>query len=356
MKDGDWYIGYGSHGSLPGADLTFGRRSSGIYCLEEPEVTFADPDVGDAPLPGEDGIRMGRDYQRSATVTFSLGVDAVDAPVDRKWPKGDRWQGVGEMIGGWDEANNSGLILSLLRAQGKPEEWVQEGVGMLRQVWRADSMRDRPGDPAWLVHRTSGRTRRLIGRPRKFAVASSKFQRQGYIPVVADFVAIDDRFYDETRQVAELWDYSIPRVLWRPGRPAGDIAEWKNSFTRRKTTFTVGGRVATHPTIVVHGPCKDPKLTLGGLWAVQLGLTLKVGEAVTIDAGPWARTVTKVTASGTSSSVADKLTRASPLLRDLKVPPGQWTATLAYSRTGTTYPQGTGPRIEFKWRNAHTWW
>ncbi|MGC4950894.1 hypothetical protein ACLQ2N_32480 [Streptomyces sp. DT224] len=355
MQDGDWYLGYPSYDGLPGAALTFGRDRSGIPAMSEPEIAFSDPDVGDAPLPGEDGVRLGRDYQRSATVSFELGVDAVDYPVDRKWPRGDRWLTSGEYIGGWPEENNELPVLGMLRTEGTRETWAQDGVNMLRQVWRADSLRDRPGEPAWLSHRTGGRTRRLFGRPRKFAVAHSRFARQGFIPVVADFVTVDDRFYDETRQTAELWDYSVPRTMWRPGRP-GAFEEWVASHTRKKVQIAVGGRLPTHPVIVMHGPCKNPKLTVHGLWAVQLSLVLKAGEHVTIDASPWYRNVTKTAASGARSAVGTALTRASPRLAKMAIPPGRWDTELAYSRTGTTYPEGTGPRIEIKWRDAHAWW
>lgn len=350
MIDGEWYLGYYSYDDLPGAALRFGRQASGIYCLSEPTVKFADPEVGDQSLPGEDGIRLGRDYQRSATVTFELGVDAVDAPVDRHYPL-PYWAVKGQRIGDWDE---NPLYLELLKKKGTPWEWNQEGVSMLRQVWRGDAIRLKPTRVAWLLHKTAGRTRRMYGRPRKFEVAHSRFARQGYTPVVADFVSLDDRFYDDAEKVAEMWDMYQRGKPSRPGRPAPSLPVWVVQPSNKSVTLRVTGRLPTYPVIVINGPCKDPKISISGLWSVQLHKTLKTDEYVTIDARPWARTVLHTTASGTSSSAADKLTRSSPRLGDMSLPTGLWNATLSYTRTSTDY--NTGPRVEIRWRDAHAWW
>jgi hypothetical protein len=112
--------------------------------------------------------------------------------------------------------------------------------------------------------------------------------------------------------------------------------------------------VPTYPVIVINGPCKNPKVAINGLWSAQLTMTIKSGEYVTIDARSWARTVLLTTTSGSSSSVADKLTRASGRLGDMYLPPGSWTAALSYTNASTTF--ATGPRVEIKWRDAHTWW
>ncbi|MEU2968958.1 hypothetical protein ABZ687_28775 [Streptomyces ardesiacus] len=354
MVDGDWNLGYSATKLHPGADLLFGRQPSGIYCLSEPEVSFSDADKGDGDLPGEDGIRMGRDYQRSATVTFELGVDGVDRAVDGHGD--DRpWAG-GSLIGVWPYATRppglpgGGNSAPTVR---EPYRWSADGVDMLRQAWRADSVRDRAGGVAWLRHTTvGGRTRMLYGRPRKFAVGHSRLTRQGYTPVVCDFVSIDDRFYDATESAQDLWGLRWVGVPGRPGRPA----DAGPGVTDSKTTAVIKqkGRVATHPYVRVYGPCKNPKVTLVGVWEAQLSLELKsTSEYVQIDPRPFARSVMHYK-SGSSSSVADKLTRSSPRLAEMVIPPGQWTAKLAYTNAAVTTT--TGPRVEIRWRDAYTWW
>lgn len=347
MRDGDWYIGYYAYDDYPGALMHFGREDSGVYCLSEPDVTFADVDVADAPLPGEDGVRMGRDYRRSATATFELGIDGSRTVIDRHWPLRP---GPNDRVGNWTDAE---AALAMVKKFGDgPAVRGLDGVSLMKQVWGADSIRDRAGRIAWLVHKAAGRTRRLYGRPRKFSVAHSRLSSQGYTPVVADFVAIDDRFYDETEQQAELYDHKPIALPPRPGRST--LPDWL--FTSKKTVdFKQQGTVKTFPYIDVYGPCKNPKITVGpSLWAVQLDMTIAAGDYVRIDPRPWLRTVTLYSGAD-SKSVADKLTRASPLLRDMFIPPGRWTASLSYTVTAGI-PNHEGPRILINWRDAFGWW
>jgi hypothetical protein len=347
MRDGEWVLGYSPYDNYPGASLTFGRERSGIYCLSEPDVTFADMDLADAALPGEDGIRMGRDYQRNATVTFELGVDGVGGPIDRHWPMRPWTRGT--RVGDWTD------IEAVLAAYNKkdqgPHQWGLDGLNMLRQVWRADSTRGKAGRVAWLVHSSGGRTRQMYGRPRKFAVSHSRLSRQGYTPVVCEFVAVDDRFYEQTEKEVELYDHLFLGLPPRPGRVSG--GGWL--FQSKKTaSFQQRGTLNTYPYIEIHGPCKNPKVTLTPeLWAVQLNMTIGVDEHVTIDARPWARTVTHYKGS-TSKSVADKLTRSSPRLSQMFIPPGYWTASLAYTKS--TVRAFEGPRIRIAYRDAYSWW
>ncbi|MER6109388.1 hypothetical protein [Streptomyces hirsutus] len=345
MPDGDWTIDYSAYDNYPGAALRFGRLDSGIYCLSEPDVTFADQEVADASMPGEDGNRMGRDYQRSMTVTFELGVDGVDGPIDlhhpqRPWTRGRR-------IGEWTEMERA--IATVAKRDQGPYQWGSDGVDMLRQVWRAEGVRARAGRVARLAHRQAGRTRYVYGRPRKFAVSHSRLTKQGYTPVVCEFVSVDDRFYG-SEKTAEMYDQQRVTLPPRPGRPAGP--GWRIDSQKTTQVRQLGGTV-TYPVIEIHGPCKNPKLTLAGLWAVQLSMTINAGEHVVISTRPWTRTVTHYKGS-TTRSVADKLTRASPRLAEMFIPPGYWTASMSYTTAAVQLREG--PRIRVIWRDAHTWW
>lgn len=351
MRDGDWYLGYSSYDNLPGAALTFGRQSYGIDLVSEPDTTFAETDKADADLPGEDGVRFGRDYKRIATVTFELGVDGVDAPVDRHWP----WRSWtnGGRIGDWSDKEQ--VLARVNKRDDGPEAWVTEGVDMLRTVWDAHGIRRKAGRIAWLLHRESGRTRRLYGRPRKFDVAHRRFQKQGYVPCTADFVSVDGRFYDEVEKTASMWDYYLGSRPSRPGRPSWvPIKGVMTDPTRQSVNIEQKGRLTTHPVIQIYGPCKNPKVSLSGLWAVQLAMTIADGDYVTIDARSWARTVIRTTSGGATASVGDKLTRASARLAEMVIPPGAWTASLSYTRSSSKFLDG--PKVEIKWRDAHAWW
>ncbi|MET7573417.1 hypothetical protein ABZT04_33705 [Streptomyces sp. NPDC005492] len=347
MRDGEWLLGYSSYDNYPGASLTFGREAQGIYCLSEPDITFADMDLADAAMPGEDGVRMGRDYQRNATVTFELGVDGVGGPIDLHWPMRPWTRGT--RVGDW--SNTEAVLAAYNKKDQGPYQWGLDGVNMLRQVWRADGIRGKAGRAAWLVHSSGGRTRQLYGRPRKFAVSHSRLSRQGYTPVVCEFAAVDDRFYEQTEKEVELYDHQFIGLPGRPGRIGGGA--WL--FQSKKTaSFQQRGTLNTYPYVEIHGPCKNPKLTVTpALWEVQLSMTIPDGEHVTIDARPWVRTVTHYTSSS-SKSVADKLTRSSPRLSQMFLPPGYWTASLSYTKSSARALEG--PRIRMAWRDAYSWW
>lgn len=349
MRDGEWRLGYAAYDDYPGASLTFGREDSGIYCLSEPDIAFADIDSGDANLPGEDGVRFGRDYQRTGTVTFELGVDGSHALIDRHYPQ--RPWSRGDLIGDWTDGE--AMIAAVYKASHSAHQRGLDGVNMLRQAWRADGLRRASGRAGWLVHSFGGRTRQLYGRPRKFAVSHSRLARQGYTPVVAEFQAVDDRFYDSVEQTAEMFDHQSPISLpTRPGRPTAPA--W--TYTSKKTvTFKQLGGTNTYPHVEIYGPCKNPKITVGDLWAVQLNTSIPAGDHVVIDARPWQRTVTYYDGSTSKGSVADKLTRDSPRLSEMYIPPGYWTATMSYTRLSSS-ASAQGPTMRILWRDAFTWW
>ncbi|MER7937946.1 hypothetical protein [Streptomyces sp. NPDC094471] len=348
MNEGEWNLSYSAQDNYPGANLTFGLLASGIYTLSEPDAVFGDMDTADSPMPGEDGIRMGRDYQRNATLTFELGIDGSHGLVDLHWPRRPSGQS-SQGIGGWTEQER---IQALLRKRDQSaHQRGLDGVGMARQVWRADALRGKAGRVSSLRHTFGGRTRRVFGRPRKFAVPKSSLTRQGYTPAVADFVTVDDRFYDDTQKSEEMYDHRSVALPWRPGQ--APQPQWL-FLSKKTTTIKHYGEVATYPYIDIYGPCKDPKVTIASLWSVQVSLTIADGAYVRIDPRPWARTVTLVTGS-TSKPVADKLTRASGRLSGMFLPPGSWTASMAYTRT-VNPNLVAGPRVNIFWRDAFSWW
>lgn len=79
LAEGEWNLSYEPYGILPGADFTFGTRRSGYDLLEPYEITYADADVGDTPMPRTDAVRLGQDFKAAATITFEIGVDTVGA-------------------------------------------------------------------------------------------------------------------------------------------------------------------------------------------------------------------------------------------------------------------------------------
>lgn len=310
LREGEWNLSYPSNGIHPGADFTFGTIASGYYLLEPYEITYAEPDVGDAAMPRRDGVRLGQDYRSTATITFEVGVDTVD-----------------------DAATLIGRQAANLGA-----------VSAMAQAWDAEAVRRRFGTPAALRTVQGGRARRFYGRPRKFAPAASKFTRQGYTPVVATFLSTDGVAYDDVEQTLTVAINPPPHrglksPLTTPLRMTGAGA------TKVPGEAVIGGTKPTWPVITFYGPISKPACEVVGKWKVQLDLNLGPTDRVTIDTRPWALTVLR----NGSASVAGQLTRSSPLLADMRLPPGRHDFILrGADATGLSYMTVT-------WRDAYAY-
>ncbi|MFI1201604.1 hypothetical protein ACH4VR_19495 [Streptomyces sp. NPDC020883] len=309
LAEGEWNLAYYSDGLNPGADFTFGSFRSGYYLLEPFEIKYGDSDVGDVPLPREDGVRLGQDYRAGATLTFEVGVDTVD------------------------RASTSARHDANLDA-----------VSVMTQAWDAESLRGRFGKPAVLRTRQGGRARCFYGRPRKCEPSSSKLTRQGYTPVIATFASVDGTAYDDVEQnirvgMAPPPHHGLIGPLTSPLTMTGECA------TKVPGEIIVGGTKPAWPIITIFGPVTQPACELVGYWKVTLDLTLAAGERVAIDTRPWGRTVLR----NGHASVAGLLTRDSPTLKNMRLPIGRRDLVLrGKDPTATAY-------MIVAWRDAYTY-
>ncbi|MFE2723896.1 hypothetical protein [Kitasatospora sp. NPDC059327] len=319
LREGQWQLTYDPDGARPGADLTFGTLSTGIYLLSEPAVDYAEGTVGDAALPLEDGVRFGQDTTSTMTLSFELAVDTV----------ADAVTAAGR------HTANLGSVDSLLA------------------TWDAAAVRRRMGAVATLRTMQGGRIRRTYGRPRHIAPANSRFTRQGSTSLVATFVVGGTTWFDDLEESTTPTAAPAPiRGLRSPLTAA--MSQRVPAPPQPPGAMAVTGTVPTWPVITVHGPGRNPSLSfLGpdrGPWGdlvqrmtIGLDLVLDAGEWVTIDPRPWARTVLR---NGTAS-VAGALTRTSPRMQDMILPPG-----LQHIRYSVTDDTGTS-RATVAWRPAH---
>ncbi|MFE3644872.1 hypothetical protein ACFXOM_28500 [Streptomyces sp. NPDC059169] len=310
LAEGEWNLSYGSNGIHPEADFTFGSIQSGYYLLDPPDIAYGDTDTGDTPLPREDGIRLGQDFRTQATVTFEVGVDTVDGASNRL---------------GRHEMNLG-------------------AVSAMAQVWDAEAVRSRFATPAVLRTVQGGRIRRFYGRPRKFAPAASRLTRQGYTPVVATFVCVDNTAYDDVEQSVNIGIVPAPhRGLVGPlTTPLSMTGE---GSSRVPGEVHIGGTKPCWPVITIYGPISQPACEVVDRWKVSLNLTLGEGERVTIDPRPWARTVLR----NGSANVAGSLYRSSPRLTDVRLPVGRQDFVLRGSdATGMSY-------MVVAWRDAYAY-
>jgi hypothetical protein len=308
-----WTLSYPNRGTLPGCNLTFGTQGTGIVNLEEPDIAYGDPIVGDQDLPGEDGIRMGLDYVSPLTVTFNLGV------------------------------------LSSARPSNLNQDSYQQAhlgmVSKLRNAWRADSIRGVSSTMATLRVHKAGRERFLYGRPRRFAPAHSRLYRQGYTPVVADFKAVDDRWYDATQQTAVI---ETRYVLQR------DPGHWwifKPVKVQAAGTLNIGGDMSTWPFFRIEGPASNIRIVIGSSAGTQIDFTLNytigAGHHVWVDPRPWCR----YAVTETGASVAHLLTPGSSPLSKMFLPPAVYSFNAYYN---SPVANQWGP-ITCYWSNAYGW-
>lgn len=309
-REGEWNLSYSANGVFPGANFTFGTIASGYYLLEPYEITYADNDAGDVPMPQEDGARFGQDYRGQATITFEVGVDTVDDAATQLARHGANLGAVSTMV----------------------------------QAWDAEAVRRRFATPAMLRTTQGGRARCFFGRPRKIAPAGSKLTRQGYTPVVATFVCVDATAYDDVEQYARV-DLVPPSHHGLVGPLTTPLQMTRESEGRVSGDVTIGGTKPTWPVITIYGPIANPVCEVVGRWKAALDITLGVGERVVIDTRPWARTVLR----NGSASVAGLLTRGTPRLKDMRLPKGRQDFVLrGTDATGTAY-------MTVAWRDAYAY-
>ncbi|MFD0353005.1 hypothetical protein ACFVHW_04535 [Streptomyces sp. NPDC127110] len=319
LAEGEWNLAYDANGLDAGADLVFGTVRTGRYLLDPYEIRYADPDVGDTPMPRTDAIRLGQDYRAPATITFELGVDTVGAAAT---PAGRH-------------AHN----LNALSAMG--------------QAWDAEALRRQFGAAAVLRTVQGGRARRFYGRPRKWDPAASRLTRQGYTPVTATFACVDATAYDDVEQSTRI-DIQPPMHRGLVGPLRAPLTMTAASAGIPRSGIEVGGTKPAWPLITFTGPITQPSCTLveqtvGGRripgWTVSLDVSLGPDQSVTIDPRPWACTVLR----NDGASLAGKLTWDSPRLQNLRMPPGRQNLNLrGADDTGTA-------SMVVSWRDAYSY-
>lgn len=317
--EGEWNLTYGAEGLHPAVDFTFGTVKSGFYLLEPYEITYADSDVGDTPMPRTDTMRLGQDWRAPATVTFEVGVDTV-----------------------------SGASTPTLR-----HEKNLNALSTMAQAWDAEGLRRRFAVPAVLHTTQGGRARRFYGRPRKWAAAGSRLTRQGYTPVIATFACVDSTAYDDVEQKVAVALQSPPhRGLKGPLKDPITMAG--AGVGTIQGSLLVGGTKPAWPVITIRGPISRPRVELVDRvvdgravpgWAAELDLVLGENESVVIDTRPWARTILRTG----GASVAGALTWGSPLLENMRLPVGPQIVVLrGTDETG----QAT---MTVAWRDAYSY-
>ena len=254
------------------------------------EIGDAEIRHNDAPLPRQDGMRFGRDYRSGQVITFEI------------------------------------IVMTGTGAQALDQ------LGQLRAAWLADTVRATPGAVSILSLTRAGRTRRVYGRPRRFALASER-DEYGWSSVVCDFQCVDHLFYGAA-ELAYSVGMSAPSVGGLVGPLIGPIDA--ESAGEGIQTLFVGGNVPAWPVMRIHGPIVDPSIEVVGQWSAKLNVTLASDDWVDIDPTPWNRAVRR----RGGGNLAGAFTSDSQRLSQMQLAPGSQQVILrGLDPTGTAHIQ-----------------
>ena len=284
---GDWSLDY------PGVTFPFGSVASGFGFHVAPETGVQSVIADDVKSVMTDGRQFGVDTLDVAAITFVADITAADEAA----------------------------------ARTRHEQ--------IRKVWRADTIRSKPGAVASL-RSEDGRT--TFGRPRRFS-ANTDAIHAGFIRVTADFVPVTDLWFGEVES----------RTVGLVPLPGGGLIAPLSSplatteSSDRSQVIEVGGETPTPLSVTIHGPITNPVVEVVGVLRWELRTTLAYDQSVTIDAAPWTRTVLR-----DGAPIPGVVTAASTRLADALLPPGSHELVLRGTSSGA-------PRAVASWRPAfHT--
>jgi len=254
---------------------------------------------GDAENEVGDGIRLGRDYLTPPTWAFDIFTDVND----------------------WAEA--------------------LELDDRLAAVWQDEETRTTIGRAVPLRYWMAGRWRRVYGRPRQYAGADGGLlTKLGRGEMTADFSLVDRLHYADDEQSISVG--SVPETTGGIVFPVVfPLVTMPRTSTERPGQFTVGGTAPTWPRVMIHGPITNAVIHVGD-WSMRTTGTVREGDTLTIDAAPWAQSITR----SDGASVAGML-HPSTSLSSLRLKPGHHELVLAgQDSTGLA-------RATIAWRDAY---
>lgn len=254
----------------------------------------------------------------SSGVAFGIGRNvSIDDegfdPGDNAWVTQDSVNPIqGYTMFGRDV--NAGRTWGFQMHTDKDDE--HEALAALAEIataWRGREYATTPGAVTALRYRLAGRTRRVYGRPRRFAAPPTNLIMSGLVPITADFSVVDDLHYDDELSSAQLsWSqdsdggFVLPTTLPIQTIPGSN----------RAGLVTVLGDAPTYAVIRFEGPITDPYVTNGD-WTVSLDMSISEGDYVEVDTRPWKMTALR----NGRASVAGKLGRRQ-WLTDVRLKPG----------------------------------
>lgn len=270
------------------------------YIVQNIEYGSVEIVNNDTPLPRADGVRFGRDWRNNRVITFEIAIN--QSPL-----------------------KNEDLALVLL--------------SNLETAWLANNVRNSPGAVCSLRLTRNGRTRRVYGRPRRFATLAER-DKGGWVFATADFSTVDPFYYSDGE-----FQHTISIV---PTQGGGLLAPLVAPLSTLGVSYGPGdigvsGTLPCWPVFVIRGPIVSPKVTAVGEWSFTLAQTLLAGDYVVVDTRPWSR---GVRLNGLAN-IAGSLDNKAPRLPNMALKPGRHEIVLSGTDiTGTA-------NLTVAWRDTY---
>lgn len=238
-----------------------------------------------------DGVPFG--IRQDITVEnegFDPGTDEWETQDATDPRSGVTWFGRDKLAGptwAWTLSTNMLSVEEALAARAK-----------LHTAWRAAHIRDTPGALTSIRYTIAGRTRRVFGRPQRWASPPSNRIMSGYVPITCDFKCVDPLHYADVQRSVKIdiapesaGGFVLPARLPIVSLPSGT----------REGVIEVFGDAKTYPVIRIDGPVNKPWVE-GLDWRLDFDTNLLEGQHLIVDAHPWKYTVLRnggVNLSGT---------------------------------------------------------
>lgn len=222
----------------------------------------------DRDNPRNGSTMMGRDVRKGSTFTWALFVNQTD------------------------------------------EETAAAKLQELADAWTGESVASVPGAYSVIRYGFAGRTRRVYGRPRRWANSFDNRVLSGMVPVTCDFQRVSPLFFDDQIEIDTLdmvneseggvtFPVTFPIISIPSGSNAGEIH--------------VGGTRKTFPIIRITGPIVNPEL-ITPAWTLKLNTTILEGNWIEIDTRPWVMTVRNQSGASVAGLLDPKVRLSSLLL------------------------------------------
>jgi hypothetical protein len=243
--------------------IVFGTADTRYLTTTPMQIERSDPRTGDTDRMRESGTQLGEDYLGSKSVTFEMG-----ALTDR------------DPNTGWAEDN--------------PKAASSTALNQMARFWNLRQFRRPYAAYAVLRSNIGGKVTRCYGRPRRWAPTRGDMTKNGWTPILADFLVPDGCWYDDELQrvPAGLNAASEGGVAAPIVAPVATVA----AATSNNRSFIIAGTEPTWVSVVFHAESSgltNPEVTISQagvpLFTVGLTETVPSNSTATVDPRPWVR-------------------------------------------------------------------